>query len=383
MKTINYDKGIMNFGDTKRLVKAMLKAKAGEDITVGFLGGSITQGCLSSVPETCYAYLVYSWWKNKFSNSYVNYINAGIGGTPSDFGVARVDDDLLKYNPDFVIVEFSVNDGSDFYYMETYEGLVRHILKSSPDRALMLVHNVKYDDMSSAEDKHLIIGKYYDLPDVSMKHTLYPLVANGTYLSRDVTEDDLHPNDLGHSILATLITNYLEKVYEKLDDLKNQVGNESDETEENSIPNPITPNGYETSVRINNLNYNPVCNGFERDDTVQNHITEIFRHGYTSAKAGSSIIFKADCSSIAVQYRKSVNKPAPIAVAIVDGDETSRVVLDANFEEDWGDCLYTQPVAKHLEKKEHTIEIRIITDHSNDTVKDASDFYLVSVIASY
>ena len=42
----------------------------------------------------------------------VCYCNAGIGGTTSEFGAARVGTDLLEERPDFVIVEFSVNDES-------------------------------------------------------------------------------------------------------------------------------------------------------------------------------------------------------------------------------------------------------------------------------
>ena len=74
----------------------MKKAIQGEDITVGFLGGSITQGCNASAPETCYAYLVYQWWCEKFPKSKIAYINAGIGGTTSQFGAARAESDLLS-----------------------------------------------------------------------------------------------------------------------------------------------------------------------------------------------------------------------------------------------------------------------------------------------
>ena len=65
-KLIDNHLGIVNCGNWYRIKKVMRKAKSGEPITVGFLGGSITQGCLSSTPETCYAYLVYEWWKNNF-----------------------------------------------------------------------------------------------------------------------------------------------------------------------------------------------------------------------------------------------------------------------------------------------------------------------------
>ena len=88
-KLIDNHLGIVNCGNWYRIKKVMRKAKSGEPITVGFLGGSITQGCLSSTPETCYAYLVYEWWKKQFPDTSVTYVNAGIGGTTSQFGVAR------------------------------------------------------------------------------------------------------------------------------------------------------------------------------------------------------------------------------------------------------------------------------------------------------
>lgn len=368
---INFEKGIMNLGDFTRIKNAMRKAESGESITVGFLGGSITQGCLSSVPETCYAYLVYSWWKERFPKSEVKYVNAGIGGTPSNFGVARVDDDLLRFSPDFSIVEFSVNDENNNHYFETYEGLIRHILKDKSDTGLMLVHNVKYDDMSSAEDKHLVVGKYYDLPCVSMKHSVYPEIANGNIPVRDITSDDLHPNDKGHAYLAELIIYMLEKIYKEADG--------GIEPIEKVLPNPLTQNGFENSFRLQNTNYKAESYGFVQDESVQEDIREIFKKGYTASEKGSKIIFYADCSSIAVQYRKSVNKPTPIAKVVIDDDESISGILDGNFDEDWGDCLYTQTIAKHLEKKLHKIEIEIITTHENDVVP----FYLVSVIASY
>lgn len=49
-----------------RLKNLMKRAANGESLVIGFLGGSITQGSLSSTPKTCYAYLVYEWWKNHF-----------------------------------------------------------------------------------------------------------------------------------------------------------------------------------------------------------------------------------------------------------------------------------------------------------------------------
>lgn len=98
-----------------RLKNCMLRAEKGEELTIGFLGGSITQGSLASKPENSYAYRVFSWWKKEFPKAGLHYVNAGIGGTTSHFGAARAVTDVLMYQPDVVIVDFSVNDEADVF----------------------------------------------------------------------------------------------------------------------------------------------------------------------------------------------------------------------------------------------------------------------------
>lgn len=365
---ILYENGVMNYGNVRKIQGVMKRALKGEKLTIGFLGGSITQGCLSSVPETCYAYLVYKWWVNNFPKATFEYVNAGIGGTTSHFGVARVQDDLFAYKPDFSVMEFAVNDESNAHFMETYEGLVRKFALS--DVATMLLMNVRYDNMDSAEDKHLIVAKYYDFPTVSMKHSLYPLVANGTIPNRTITQDDLHPNDEGHAYLAGQITFLLEEIYRDLKDGK-------EEKRDYVLPKPLTCNTYENAVRLQSTNFEPVCEGFVKDETPMKHITECFRNGYTAWKKGDKISFSTECTGVAIQYRKSVNKPTPIAKVTFE-DLKESVVLDGNFDEDWGDCLYITTAAEHLERKMRTITVELVETHDDDVVP----FYLVSVIVT-
>ena len=74
--------------------------------------------------------------------------------------------------------------------------------------------------------------------------------------------------------------------------------------------------------------------------------------------------------------RKTIKKPAPIAKVILDGDEENAIILDSNFAEDWGDCLYLEPILHHGEQKKHTVSIQIITS----TNEDQSPFYLLSFL---
>ena len=142
---IDKEAGILNRGNLTRLKGFMNRAAKGERLTVGFIGGSITQGFSATDPEKCYAARTFGWLKKVFPNTEFDYVNAGIGATDSQFGAARVQEDLLQRLPDLVFVEFSVNDHSTPHFCETYEGLVRQIYGSASAPAMVLIHNVYYD----------------------------------------------------------------------------------------------------------------------------------------------------------------------------------------------------------------------------------------------
>lgn len=366
MYSINFSNAEVNRGNYHRIKECFRKAELGESITVGFLGGSITQGARSSVPETCYAYLVYKWFVEKFPKCEVTYLNAGIGGTTSQYGVARVKKHLLQYKPDFILNEFAVNDDNNSFFRETYEGLVRVILSDENKPGLLLMNNVRYDDCTSAEDMHLQVAKHYSVPMVSMKSTILPEVKSGKIPNREITPDDLHPNDAGHKLVADVIISYLEKIY-LAEDETNVV-----------LESPLSLNAYEDSIMYQADNSDPVTNGFIKDIRKQEGILDIYKNGWIAEHTGDSISFEIYGTGVAVQYRKSVNQPAPIAEVIVDGDLSSKKMLNANFDQDWGDCLYIDTIVSHVESKRHTVEIKITEAHEDDAVP----FYLVSVIGS-
>lgn len=118
--------------DIARLKRLMERAEKGETLTIGFLGGSITQGSLAGTHENTYAYRVFTWWKNRFPKAKFRYVNGGIGGTSSHFGVARAHRDLLMYRPDFVVIDFSVNDElkEEAFFKESFEGVIRKVYDS-------------------------------------------------------------------------------------------------------------------------------------------------------------------------------------------------------------------------------------------------------------
>lgn len=364
-----------------RLKNLMKRAANGESLVIGFLGGSITQGSLSSTPKTCYAYLVYEWWKKSFPNAAFSFVNGGIGGTTSHYGGARAWKDVLCYRPDIVTVDFSVNDDANEFFEETYEGTLRRLLAAPSAPAVVVLNNVFYDTGKNAQDYHNRIADHYGIPHVSIKDTVYPDVESGKIVRADITPDNLHPNDKGHRLVADEICKLLDSIKAEMEEetiAGENIEGKSTKTEASVLlPAPLTENAYEHSRLIQIQDNEAILDGFLVDPIEKKGMLDIFKNGWTAAHTNDKISFEIECSCLAVQYRKSVQQPVPKAKAVIDGDEAHAVILDGNFTEDWGDCLYLEPLLNHAEKKVHKIEI---------TVTDAKDivrpFYLVSLIVS-
>ena len=364
-----------------RLKNLMKRAANGESLVIGFLGGSITQGSLSSTPKTCYAYLVYEWWKKSFPNAAFSFVNGGIGGTTSHYGGARAWKDVLCYRPDIVTVDFSVNDDANEFFEETYEGMLRRLLAAPSAPAVVVLNNAFYDTGKNAQNYHNRIADHYGIPHVSIKDTVYPDVESGKIVRADITPDNLHPNDKGHRLVADEICKLLDSIKAEMEEetiAGENIEGKSTKTEASVLlPAPLTENAYEHSRLIQIQDNEAILDGFLVDPIEKKGMLDIFKNGWTAAHTNDKISFEIECSCLAVQYRKSVQQPVPKAKAVIDGDEAHAVILDGNFTEDWGDCLYLEPLLHHAEKKVHRIEI---------TVTDAKDivrpFYLVALIVS-
>ncbi len=344
----------------------MLRADRGEELTIAFLGGSITQGSLATKPENSYAWQVFSWWKKSFPKARFNYVNGGIGGTTSHFGVARVVEDILMYQPDFVVVDFSVNDEANVFFQETYEGVLRRLLQWESRPAVLLLNNVFYDTGENAQEYHNAVGTWYQVPHVSMKDTLYKKMKQVQYATKELTPDGLHPNDLGHRLVAEEMNVFLEKV--KRHRLEVEM--------ENELPVAMTTNAYEHAERLTIRECVPKLNGFHADSREKTGHLDFFKNGWIGRRSGDRIFFEVEASCIAIQYRKTIQRPALRTKLILDGNEEQTVLLDGNFEEDWGDCLYLEPILHHGERKIHTVELVVLSD----TEEQATPFYLMSLI---
>ncbi|MBR7133183.1 MAG: SGNH/GDSL hydrolase family protein [Clostridia bacterium] len=225
-----------------RLKKLIEKAQRGEDLVIGTIGGSITRGAYADpIDINCYANLVREWFANTFGVN-VTLVNAGVSSTHTGLGVYRLQKEILDKNPDLVIIEYAVNENItsvDQANFATYEAMVRKVLSHNDDVALMEMFMIKYKNNSdatalefyNAQDMQSKIGGHYGVPMISFYDAVIDTIT-ADQVDMGITEgeywnlimaDGIHPNNYGHKIAATLITNYIAGVVAKVDSITDTV----------------------------------------------------------------------------------------------------------------------------------------------------------------
>lgn len=346
---------LVNKGDISRILKLIEKAENGEDITIAFLGGSITQGCNSTVPEKCYVELTYKWFKEKFNNVNVKYINAGVGATGSLIGVHRVEKQVISQNPDIVFVDAAVNDDEDYSCKVAYESLIRRILSSKSKPAVVEVF-MTMDTGINVQEQQIAIGERYNVPMISFRDALKCEVLNNKMKYADVLTDEVHPNDSGHCIISELLINFINNVYK----------NEYKKGEEIKIVDNILEipcvfeDRYINGTIINNFKIQPKeVIGFKNYDEGFQVFQNAWKYN-SEVNEDGRLVVDLEARNVVLLYKKSTSESSGKINVKVNGKD--KVFLDTYFKNGWGDYSATEILELGDEIKKYKIEIDVIKE---------------------
>lgn len=341
-----FDRSVVNRGNLYRIEKLISKAEKGEEITYVSLGGSITQGAAASSSETCYASLVAKYLENRFPHAKINFINAGIGATGSLIGVHRLARDVLAYKPDFVTVEFSVNDCDDKEEVvrESYDNLLYSILSSESTPALLLIATVNGDTIYNREDVHTPIAKHYDLPFVSLRRLIDRELESGKIVWREIARDALHPLDEGMAVIAAMVGHFLDSACSDVTDKEYKIPSRFS----NDIYKDATIMYAEALPENGNFTYSP-----EKTCSFG---------GTLVAKCGEPIeITLENCRRAFLLYMRTPKENAGRVTVKVGEREYD---IDASFENGWGS--YAKYVRIFDSEKPENIRISIVPNEGED-----------------
>ena len=202
---------VVSAGNNLRLKNVIERAQKGEQITIGTVGGSITEGALASSYEECWAMR----FAARFGETYgtdgggnVTLVNSGVGGTPSPFGYMRYGRDILARvpesdpdgYPDLVVIEYAVNDWAEPTGCRCYESMVKEIL-SQPNRPAVILLFSARNDGWNVQNELQKIGERYDLLMASVRDGLYKHLDRD-FPKKNFYRDEYHPNSTGHAMMA-------------------------------------------------------------------------------------------------------------------------------------------------------------------------------------
>lgn len=336
--------------DNTALAAVMKKAEAGKPVTIAVIGGSITQGTISKgtsdsqvQKKACYADIFFDWWKQTFPKSKITVVNAGIGATDSYLGVHRVEEDVLAYHPDVVLVEFSVNDTDTATYKTSYDNLVYKIAASEDAPAVMLLF-MGQTNLASAQNTHQLIGFNYKLPMVSYLNLLSDFLDSGRYTDKELSGDVTHPSALGHAIVGEMLWNYLNTVYAGLDTYgEPEAFDKKIVTKDKYLNATLAGPGEITLSELGSFaetgeDFNGWGNVWKTTDGT------------------GEFTLTVNCRSLGVLFWRSTSTEFGTYEVWVDGECVA--TLSGEFPGGWGSYAHSQEVFTSKEAAEHTVIIK-------------------------
>ena len=192
-----------------------------QEATVAFLGGSITE-------MNGYRVMVERWLQESFPETTFHFVNAGISSTCSTTGAFRLDRDVLRHDPDLLLVEFAVNDDQDASHsardcIRGMEGIVRHALEQEPPIDLLVTHFVNPPMLESLQQgatptsiaAHESVASHYGVSTVDLAKEVAERITDGRLTWQEY--GGTHPAEAGNAIAAAMVKDLLSTAWKRAD----------------------------------------------------------------------------------------------------------------------------------------------------------------------
>lgn len=348
-------RSLYSTGNTTRIKEKIRQAQSGEKTTIAYIGGSITEG-ISAGSEGCYAKLSYEYFRDTYgTGDNVEYVNAGLSGTPSNLGVLRLERDVLSHSPDIVFIEFAVNDGQDKLAKESYESLVKTVLNQENSPAVVLLFNV-IESGYTAQAHMKEIGEFYQLPMISAADALTKEFDDGRMTWDDYSDDQSHPNIEGHKLLCEFIANMYT------------AAESSDDCGEYTVSA-----GYKFGAPYENC-------AMVTPELESEIITITDTGAFTPSETGSAgfpvswkynggsepLKLKTNASAIFVIYKRHSSDSMGAFDVYLNGEKLKTIRTKQS--DGWGEA-YSEQIIKFQNVKDMEIEIRPCEDNGDKTIE--------------
>jgi lysophospholipase L1-like esterase len=195
------------------LPRTLAKLKAGQKITLFAFGDSITAGGEATRPELIYWQRWTDALKQKYPRAEIQTINGATGGDTTANGLARLEEKVLKRQPDLVLIAFGMNDHNIPGFgvpLETFSQNLRTMIdcvREHTSAEIILISafppNLKWHFGSHRMEQY---AKATEAVAREKKCAYADVYHNWVAIAAAKKPEDLlgnninHPNDFGHGI---------------------------------------------------------------------------------------------------------------------------------------------------------------------------------------
>ena len=346
------------------LSNTIYRLKKEKKLTVGYFGGSITEGAgATSWDNTSWRGLINKHLKETYPDVEFKEVMAAIGGTGTDFGLCRCEHDLLSGKPDLVFIEFATNDSGLALedQMPCYENCLRQILSYNDTTDIICVFTI-----TKAIEKTLLetgafssrsiqstLAHHYGLDTVDLGEHLRIAVAQagGDWLR--YTTDEVHPNDDGYIVCANTMKAALARLLD---------GETPDTLIHHEMPAQLS---HATLVDGRMIELTECENALSYFTFVDKRFKRRFPHYYKANGVGSSMDFEFTGTGFGLYFIMD-DHSGRISVTL-DGKETKIVSAFDEYCKSYSRACYAFPF-KNLENTKHTIHVQVLGEKDPESL---------------
>ncbi len=315
------------------------KLLAEKHLTVGFMGGSVTQGYaqLEIHREAAYPELVTNALREQgYDAECVLCAEAGMGTMQ---GNLLADAYILEHKPDLVFLEFAINETTLKPSVIAFESLLRKLL-TAPEPPVVCLLMLRSMQGYSCESFMIPIAEHYKLPHISLNRALAPAMERGALTWADYGDEESHPNADGHRLLAEMVLYLLD------------AAKQAPETPALPMPEPWLDAPY-TNLRW--LRAEADAAGVETAcELVPRPYQAYFPSAWKICKEGGALKLTVRCRVLLVFYETHRLPEFGSCRISVDGEPMKQPLIQSNSLYGWGNAKFVTAVSAAA-AGEHTL----------------------------
>ena len=347
---------VMSYGNNYRLKRFIKKLNEGDDVYIACLGGSVTEGAGPANYKDGYAYKFCDSLKNRFSikDEKMHFVNAGLSGTPSPLGLLRYGQDVvsaLGRAPDLLIVEFAVNDGSEWSDCRAFEQIIRGALESDESTAVIALYSAA-QYMNSQGVKHAV-SSYYGVAEISVQNAFNK--RKNLFSVKQFFTDVVHPTKEGHAFAADCLMSFIIQTENRAADSAVAVPAEYLKKPPFSNFKQIVKDDEYVKIEKGSFKFSDLQTQGTKKSTAGNFPNNWYHMPVADVEP---FIMKINCKALFFVYKENAkwnNVPFGSAEIYVDGKKVA--VVDENSANGWNNSIIKLIID---EKTAYEHEVRIV-----------------------